>query len=170
MAQEVIEECNSALKVKCQKEDFDDYMKDILVPGFPVEEIVQIKEKAITDADVYDISTSGVTFTETKRSVNVQKYHDKVVQSIRTRLDPMLDSAASEFSTFIISIFAKYRTKLSGIIDEEQALLKGKEKEKADAEVLIKRLEEYKEKGKIVDTNQMGVILVRKEIENGLNF
>lgn len=170
MALEVIAECNSALKAKCQKEDFDDYMKDILVPDFPVEEIVQIKENVKEDDDVYDNTTSGVTFTETHRTLNPQKYHEKVVQSIATRLDSMLDSASSEFSTFVISIFAKYRTKLSGIIDEEQALLEGKEKEKTDAKDLTKRLEEYKEKRKIVDTNQMGVIQVRKEIENGLNF
>lgn len=49
-------------------------------------------------------------------------------------------------------------------------MLEGKEKEKTDAKDLTKRLEEYKEKGKIVDANQMGVIQVRKEIENGLNF
>ncbi len=169
MAKSAIMECNQALRVKCESKEFDSWTVEILVPEFPDGEILKIKEEVKKKDDVYDISTTGITFKETKREINNDRYTKEVKKSISTRLDNMASNAQSELVTFIGAIFAKYHSKLSESIDEEKKILEEKKVLKKSMEELRNTLESYRRQDVVVTENQKSLSLIKKAVEDGIN-
>lgn len=169
MAKSAIMACNQALRVKCEHKDFDSWMVDILVPDFPEREISEIKTEVKKDDDVYDISTTGITFKETHKSINNEKYRQKVIESISTRLDNMASKAQSELVTFIGTIFDRYHDKLSKSVEEEKKILEEKKVLKKSMEELRNTLESYRKQDVVVSENQKSLSLIKKAVEDGIN-
>lgn len=167
-ALDVISECNQALRVKCQDKDFETWVSDVLVPDFPKEEVQSIKVEA-KKGDVYDKTTSGITFKETHITLNRNKFKNAVIASIQTRLENMASAAQAELIVFIQTIFAKYHTKLGESIKQEKKRLSDKEEEKFTVEELQKALEIYKKIQEKINGAQGTLELLHKEVKDGIS-
>lgn len=168
-ALDVISECNQALRVKCQDKDFETWVSDVLVPDFPKEEVQSIKEKIAKKDDVYVKTTTGITFKETNKSLNRDKYTKAVIADIQKRLENIASDAQAELIVFIQTIFAKYHTKLGESIKQEKKRLSDKEEEKFTVEELQKALEIYKKIQEKINGAQGTLELLHKEVKDGIS-
>lgn len=168
LALSVIADCNETLKVMCKDHDFETWMTDILVPDFPLEEVKKIQDAVKKDDEIYDECTKGWTYKETHRSLNRDKYIEKVKNSIINRLENMATTAEAEITAFVETIFGKYRDKLKQSIEEEQGALQEKLEAKETAEKLAEIILQYTAYVDSVVKNRSALNCLMTEVNDGI--
>lgn len=143
---------------------------DILTPHIDAEEISRLKDQKRKDPSFMDTVTEGVTFKETKRRFNNQKFVNAVRSSILDRVDDIGVSIENEVFGKIEAVVEKYKDGLDDRIRQESRILDEKVGEKKATDLLITEISDYKDilqKIEIVEGNLSEMMV---EVINGGNL
>ncbi len=119
---------------------------------------------------MFDSVTEGVTFKESKRRFNNQKFIAAVQNSIKERVDGIGVSIMVEVQGKVAAVVEKYKDGLDNRIREESKILDAKVDEKKGTELLITEIKDYTEALNDIENVQADISKMIVEVVNGGNL
>lgn len=169
LCKELIRRCDKALEVKLGEKGSESW-GDIITPHIDAEEISRLKDQTRQDSSMFDSVTEGVTFKESKRRFNNQRFVAAVQNSINERVDGIGTSIMVEVQGKVAAVVEKYKEGLDNRIRAESRILDAKVDEKKGTELLITEIKDYTEALKDIEKVQANISKMIVEVANGGNL
>ena len=169
LCNELIARCDNALEVKLGEKGSESW-GDILTPHIDAEEISRLKDQKRKDPSFMDTVTEGMTFKETKRRFNNQKFANAVRSSILERVDDIGVSIENEVFGKIEAVVEKYKDGLDDRIKQESKILDEKVGEKKATDLLLSEISDYEDILQKIESVKGDLSEMMVEVINGGNL